>query len=93
MNHPPMDDSFGESFDLPSQSAAPSADGDPYQYARTQLANGLDPKEIGKSLRTAGYSAEAIAEIMIEALKAQQGGQAQAGAASGGSRSAPFSSR
>jgi hypothetical protein len=89
MNHPPMDDSLGESFDSPSQSAAPDHGGDdPYQYARTQLARGVEPKEIGKNLRAAGYAPEAVAEIMLEALKPQQGGQAQAGAASGGSRGA-----
>src|SRR5271166_6267320 len=87
MNHPPMDDSLGESFDSPNQSAAPDNGGDdPYRYARTQLARGVEPKEIGKSLRAAGYSPEAVAEIMLEALKPQQGGQAHAGAASGGSR-------
>jgi len=89
MNHPPMDDSFGESFDSPNQSAAPDDGGDdPHRYARTQLAKGVEPKEIAKNLRAAGYSPEAVAEIMLEALKPQQGGQAHAGAASGGSRGA-----
>ncbi len=89
MNQPPMDDSLGESFDSPSQSAAPDNGGDdPYRYARTQLARGIEPKEVGKSLRAAGYSPEAVAQIMLEALKPQQGGQAHAGVGSGGSRGA-----
>ena len=92
MNHPPMDDSCGESFDSPNQIAASpakeNAAADPYRYAREQYSKGMEPKEIGKHLRAAGYSAADTAQILCEMLKRQQGGQAHAGAAPDWSRCA-----